>query len=51
MDGVLGGFAQIGLQLRERLFDRVEVRAVGREELQFGAGGFDGLADSGTFVD
>ena len=36
------GGAEKGLQFGERLFDRIEVRAVGRQEAEEGAGAFDG---------
>ena len=50
VDGALGGFSQMRLELRERFFDRVEVGAVGRQEQQVGAGGLDGLANGLPFV-
>jgi len=50
VDGALGGFAQMRLELREGLFDRVEVGAVGRKEEQPGAAGFDGGTDGGCLV-
>jgi hypothetical protein len=37
VDGALCGFAEVGFELRERLFDRVEVGAVGREDAKLGA--------------
>src|SRR5271165_2868710 len=44
-DGSLGDLAQIGLQLRKSLLDRVHVRAVGRQISQFGPCGFYELFD------
>jgi hypothetical protein len=44
VDGALGRSPQMRLQLGEGLLDRVEVRAVGREEQQRGTGRFDRLA-------
>ena len=41
---------QKGLQLRKRQFDRIEVRAVGRQEAEVRADGFDRRADLGLFV-
>ena len=43
--GALGGLAQVRLELGEGHLDWVEVRAVGREEEEFGAGRFDPVAD------
>ena len=50
MNRSLGSFAQVSLELRERLLDRVEVGAVGREEEQCRAGGFDRLASGRRLV-
>lgn len=44
MDGALGSFTQVRLELGERLLDRVEIGAVGRKEEQRGASRFDGVA-------
>ena len=41
---------QEGLQLRKRQFDRIEVRAVGRQEAEVRPDGFDRGADGGLFV-
>ena len=49
-DGSLGDLAQIGLQLRKGLLDRVHVRAVGRQISQFGPCGFDELFDPRSLV-
>ena len=38
-------------QFRERQFDGIEVRAVGRQEAELGADGFDRRAHRGVFVD
>jgi hypothetical protein len=38
-------FLRMALIFRERHFDRIEVRAVGRQEEHDGAGGLDGFAD------
>src|SRR3712207_4171704 len=40
----MGGLAQERLEVREGIFDRVEVRRVGREVEQARAGGLDELA-------
>ena len=45
----LGGRSQQPLQLRERLLDRVEVRAVRRQELEPTPGRLDGPADAGRW--
>ena len=50
MAGALGPFAQVCLELRERLLDRVEVRAVRREVEEASAGGLDHLAYRGRLV-
>jgi hypothetical protein len=52
LDGSLGGFSQERLQcqLGEGVFNRVEVRAVGREIEKLGAGRFDHLTHSRAFV-
>ena len=42
--------AQEGLQLGKRLFDRIEVRTVRRQEADLGADGFDRAVDRGLFV-
>src|SRR5208337_3583490 len=49
-DGSLGDLAQIGLQLRKSLLDRVHVRAVGRQISQFGPCGFYELFDPRSLV-
>ena len=49
-DGSLGDLAQIGLQLRKSLLDRVHVRAVGRLISQFGPCGFYELFDPRSLV-
>lgn len=49
-DGALACFSQHGFEAGEGLFDGVEVWAVGREEEQGCAGGFDPLAHGGPFV-
>lgn len=43
-DGALACFAQHGLEPGERLFDRIEVRTVGRKEAQGCAGCFRTVA-------
>jgi hypothetical protein len=45
-----GGFSQRGLQFGERLFDRIEIGAVGRQVAQRRAGPLDRLPDAGHFV-
>jgi hypothetical protein len=50
LDRSFGGFAQQELELCEDLFDRVEIRGVGRQEEELGAGGTDRFADGGAFV-
>ena len=50
MDCALGSFTQVRLELGERLLDRVEVGAVGRQEQQVGAGGLDDIANGLPFV-
>jgi hypothetical protein len=51
LDGSLGGFSQERLQCRlgEDVFNRVEVRAVGREIEKFGAGRFEHLTHPRAF--
>ena len=44
VDGALGGFAQMRIQLGEGLLDTVEVGAVGRKEQESGACGFDNIS-------
>ena len=46
----LGVFAEVGFELREGRFDRVEVRRIGRQEPQLGLGRFDGFAYVFAFV-
>ena len=45
-----GGFTQVGLQFGEHLFDRVEVRRVGRKVEHLGAHRLDRLPDAGHLV-
>ena len=49
-EGACGPFAERGLEFGEDLFDRVEIRAVGRQVEECRAGGFDGLADARDLV-
>ena len=49
-DGAGVFLAQQRLELRESLFDRVQVRAVWRKEDQFGPSGFDRAPDRGRLV-
>jgi len=51
VDGALGGFAQVRLQLGEGLLDRVEVRTVGREEQERSADAFAGGAAGALWLD
>ena len=45
------GCAEEGFQLREGLFDGIEVGTIGRKESELRAGAFDGRADFRLFVD
>ena len=49
-NGAGGGFAEQRLEFGEGLFDRVEVRAVGREVPQRRARGLDGASHAGALV-
>ena len=44
-DGSLLGVAHPMLDLGEGLLDRIEIRGIGRQEPEPGAGGADGLTD------
>ena len=48
--GPLGGFAHEMLELGKDLLDRVEIRAVGRQEKKLGADAADGVADGRAFM-
>lgn len=48
--GPLGSLSQKGLQLREGVLDRIEVRGVGRQHEEACAGGLDGRANDRAFV-
>lgn len=50
VEGPRSGRAQEGFEFRERLFNRIEVGAVRRQEPQQGSGRFDSGADVGVFV-
>lgn len=50
VDGSFSGLSEHGFQLREGVLDRIEVRTVGREIEQAGAGRLDGLADLPTLM-
>lgn len=50
IEAALSGLAQVCFKLGEEVFDGVEIRAVGRQEHQGSAPGFDGLADPGDLV-
>lgn len=50
IEAALSGFAQMSFQLGEEVLDGVEIRAVGRQEHQGSAPGFDGLTDPGHLV-
>jgi hypothetical protein len=45
-----GGFSERGLQLGERLFDRIKIGAVDRQITQRRAGSLDRLSNAGDFV-
>ena len=47
IDGSGGVLADVGLELGEGVFDRVEVRTVGRQVKQGGAARFNGVPDAG----
>lgn len=49
-DGLLADFADYGLGLGDGLFDRIEVRAVGREEGKGGLGRFDLLLHGYSYL-
>lgn len=48
--GMLAYLSKHSLEAREGLFDRVEVKAVGRKEAQCRASRFDAFADRGTLM-
>jgi hypothetical protein len=50
LEGSFGGFAQHCFEFGEDLLDRIEVRAVGRQEEELGAGHSDGTAHGLSFV-
>ena len=49
-DSSLPGGAEEGLEFGEEIFDRIEIRTVGRRVNQWGADRFDGIAYSRDFV-
>ena len=49
-DRTLFVFSQVSLEFGEGLFDRVQVRGVGRQIAQFGASGLDCAPDIVAFV-
>ena len=50
MDGPLGRFSQMRLQLGEGHLDGVEVGTVGRKEQESGTRGFDGGTHGGRLI-
>ena len=50
IDGSGGVLADVGLELGEGVFDRVEVRTVGRQVKQGGAARFNGVPDAGDLM-
>ena len=49
-NGSLSGFAKIGLQFAERLFDRIEVGRIRRQITQFCSNSFDGVPNTRDLV-
>jgi hypothetical protein len=51
IEAARAGGTEEGFQFRERVFDRIEVRTVGRQKSDLRAGGFDDRAHFWLFVD